>query len=258
MSIDWVETFQNYIDSFLDINQLDPNDIRNKLGEVSKESLNNYFIFKDIKLKTGWITKDNISLKSNFYDDFDTYTLGIIESTSDHNKIKSIFEDYFKKKLYTPFNKLYLANNYKINKVKLDKIKYFIEHETRDNKIEYIKFNPDFNNKLELKKLIQRSDIKLLFKPILSNLTVIEEYDQVLTYKIDSIIINYNPKELFKYSFIKRIFEARRAKNKEEFTEYIKKIKDDRVYIDNKFNGFKFSKNKLKDSNNRIIDMLNG
>lgn len=249
--MNWTEAFQNYVDSYIELDKLDKESIEKIIDEEMKNITKiDYRLFNNIKLKTKWISSADFSFKPNYYTGEELFTLNILDTSSQYNKIREIFENHFEKNFTIPYSKLFIGDNYKINRIKLEKIKYFIEYEHADKK-EYIKFNPNFEDKIEIKKMIQRSNIKLLFKPALCG------NNNILTFKIDSIIINYNPRELFKYDFIKKIFDARKMKNRENFKEYIDKIKEDRVYLDSKFNGFKFSKNKLKNSNDKILEILN-
>lgn len=248
--MNWSETFQNFIDSYIEFDKIDKDLIEKNIEECFKEETNiDYRIFNKIKLKTNWVSSSNFSFCVNYFGGEENFYLNILDTNSEHNKIRSIFENYLKKHLSIPYSKFFIGDNYKINRIKLEKIKYFIECERPEK--EYIKFNPNLNDKMEIKKLIQRSNIKLLFRPALCG------NNNILTFKLDAIIVDYNPKELFKYDFIKKIFEARKIKNKENFKNFIEKIKEDRVYIDSRFNKFKFSKDKLKNSNDKILEILN-
>lgn len=250
--MNWEEIFKNFVDSYIDIDKIDEKETSKNIEEYLKEFKNqskDYIAFNEIKLKTNWVQSNDFFFKQNYYDSDELYTFNIMDSKSEYKNIKKLFEDIVKKPISIPQKKLIISDNYKINRIKLDKIKYFIEYEHSDKK-EYIKFNPNFNDTHDIKKLIHRSDIKFLFRPALSN------FQSMLTFKLDAIIINYNPKELFKYDFIRKIFEARKMKNKENFREYIEKIKEDRVFIDSKFNSYKFNKNKLNNSNDKILNML--
>ena len=255
--MNWTEIFKNYVESYTYLDKLDNSSIIKIIHKTVKESVScekpikDYNLF-DIKLKTNWINYNNFSINYNSYDkaNDENYTLSIMDTNLEYKNIKWIFENYFEKHFDIPFNKLFISENYKINRIKFDKIKYFIEYPNQNN-VEYIKFNPNFNDKMEIKKLLSKSNIKLLFKPATC------KSNTMLTFKLDGIIINYNPQVLFKYDFIKKIFDVIKKRNKENFTDYIEKIKEDRIIIDSRFNSYKFSKNKLKESNDKILDILN-
>lgn len=248
--MNWSETFKNYIESYTYLDKLDNDSIIDNIKNTLKSdtSVKEYRLF-DIKLKTNWIRSNDFSIYTNYFNGEENFTLNIVDTNLEHKNIKWIFENYYGKKIDIPINKMFVSENFKINKVKFDKIKYFMEYNHKNN-IEYIKFNPDYNNKMEIKRLLLRSNIKLLMKPAIC------QSNTILTFKLEGIIIDYNPKEVFKYEFIKKIFDARKIRNRENFIEHIEKIKEDRVIIDSRFNKYKFNKNKLKESNNKILEIL--
>jgi hypothetical protein len=78
----------------------------------------------------------------------------------------------------------------------------------------------------------------------------------ILILKVNTIIINFG-KNLIKYPYIKKIFEKINANNKIKEKEFFDKIKkEEKVIIDTKFSKYKKNKINIKNSNEKIINLL--
>ena len=241
--MNWSEHFKTHIETYVEpINfetYLNKDTIDNIKNTINKNKDKKCFTLDNIKLSTNFITKNNINIKYSSTD-YNKSQMIILGNSSDifFNFKEKLEKEVFNHELHLPKNKFFANKNVKINNIDFSKLTYFINYFNKEQQREYIKFTPDFDKTDEIKKMLISTEIKLLCEIVLYNLNV--DYD----YKLS------------KYPYIKKAFDIRYFKMKKERQELEKKVKDDRIIIDSKFNKFKFNKEKLQNSNNKILELL--
>ncbi len=257
--MNWSEHFKTHIETYVEpINfetYLNKDTIDNIKNTINKNKDKKCFTLDNIKLSTNFITKNNINIKYSSTD-YNKSQMIILGNSSDifFNFKEKLEKEVFNHEFHLPIpkNKFFANKNVKINNIDFSKLTYFINYFNKEQQREYIKFTPDFDKTDEIKKMLLSTEIKLLCEIVLYNLN---EESRGMAIRLKSIIVDYDYK-LSKYPYIKKAFDIRYFKMKKERQELEKKVKDDRVIIDSKFNKFKFNKEKLHNSNNKILELL--
>ncbi len=254
--MNWSEHFKKYIETFAEPLNYDSYFTKDKLDNIknciNKNKNKNCFTLNDVKISTNFIQKNNLNIKYNNLEDKQTKMVVLGNSSDIFFKVKETLGEIIGKELYIPKNKIFANKNIKINNIDFSKLSYFINYFNKEQQREYIKFTPDCNNINEIKTMLLSTEIKLLGEFVLYNLNT---ENPGMSFRLKSIIIDYDYK-LSKYPYIKKAFDIRYYKMKKERNEIEKKIKEDKVILDSKFNTFKFNKEKLNNSNNKIMELL--
>ncbi len=250
---DWNQIFSEYINKFSDVNTIDEEELKNTLQEYKdnneQDSIKLYKCMYNsgiIKSPTKLVIKVNINtLNKNVQMTISMNDLTFV------NKINQQINNIFNKSYIVPKDKY--KKSIKINNIEIDKINFFLNYNR-----EYIKVNPEEKNIIDIKYMLNRHEYELLFYPVLSQFNNVN----YLSFKIKGIIIHIesNTKYIHKMEFIKRVLDAKRInerklnRNKEQGKDKEKEV--DKVFIESKFNTYKVGRNKINNSNKKLISLL--
>jgi hypothetical protein len=247
---DWNKIFSEHIGKFTSISILNDDELKTILQEYKDKYKFEENKLSSIKLyncmyNSGVINKNQVSLicKNNKLK-LEMYNCTFMNKFS--TQIDSVFDNKYIvssiKKFKNP-----IKDSICINNVQLEKINFFIQSEN-----EYIKVNPEVTNNSDIMEILKKNDSEYLFYPVLTRTSDNKFY---LTLKIKGIVIHYN-KFLSKYPFIKRVFDAKRIVDRKLNKEIKEKDKCDKVFLETKFNTYKIGRNKINNSNNKLINLL--
>ncbi len=254
---DWNKIFSEHIGKFTSISIVNEEQLKNTLQEYKDKYQFEENKLSSIKLyncmyNSGVMDKNKVIL---------TYAKNYGDSNADRLKLELYncnFMDKFSTAVEGVFNSKFQISAIKkfkknvkdsicVNNIEIDKINFFINS---DN--EYIKVNPEVTNKSDIIEILRKNNSEILFYPVLTKTNSNKLY---LTLKIKGIIIHYN-KYLSKYPFIKRVFDAKRVVDRRLNKEVKEKEKSDKVFLETKFNTYKIGRNKINNSNNKLINLL--
>jgi hypothetical protein len=243
--MDWSVQFENYINNFTNIHKFTLEDFKNNKDANKLNNNEPTQVLYNMKLQTDWINGKSITIGNKFYGDTSNkYIMFINEDTYIIENIINIFNSYFGNQFKYSKNK-YFEKSYKINNIDLKKYKYFMSCNF-DNKLEYVKINPNFETE-SMESILKICKFKILCVPWIMKST------GMVGLKIDSIIIDYN-KNLMKYKSIKDIVEIIVRNKKKEIKESVRSD----VKLESKFNKYKYkNKTKIDESNSKILDFIN-
>ena len=292
----WNEYIQNkYLDGYIDPDNYNSNNILKKLKENDSNEVkeNNYLYLNDIKLRSGIIDSKNIRI--SYTENQDKISIEIKKNNLFIDKIINDLKFHYKSNiLLSSYKNNSFIQKFRMKNININRITYLIKYNNGIYD-EYIKFNPIFenlNSRNDVSAILYNNNFEILYTPILfkpkeeeinknnninnantedtwydhNNINEDEKEDEklkdlmygkfILILKVNTIIVNFN-KNLLKYPYIKKIFEKINSNNKNKQREFLEKIKrEEKVIIDTKFSKYKKNRINIKNSNEKIMDLI--